>query len=126
MQTMVAPEQEIAERFIVKPTVVVYSVPDCSRCIRLKESLTTAGIEFSEVDGSFLVDPSRNIDWRTNGSVQAVAALVHQGWNLSDMPIIRIDGEWVTAYDKSFLDIGDVRITLGSHDCQDGVCSLRK
>ena len=108
--------------------VIVYGVQDCARCVAVKGALHEAGINYEEKHGTWLVDPGLNPDWRHNGSVVALASLVFQGWNLSEMPVLKVGEEFIPAADLSSITIDGKTIALtesGTVHCEGGACSLK-
>ncbi|HHX10632.1 MAG TPA: glutaredoxin family protein [Firmicutes bacterium] len=69
--------------------VVVYSTPTCPWCVRAKDYLKNAGIEFEEKDVS--VD------------VQAAREMVKISGRMG-VPVLDIDGNVVVGFDKNKID----------------------
>jgi len=107
--------------------VTVYGEVDCAKCNALKGALHEAGISYDEKPAAELIDPSMNKDWRTNGAVNAVAQLVQQGWNLSEVPIVRIGEDYIDASNKESIEIqgSTIHIVESTVHCEGGACRIQ-
>jgi len=107
--------------------VIVYGAKDCAKCNALKGALHEAGVDYEERAAEQLIDPSVNVDWRTNGSVDALAELTLQGWDLSSLPVVNIGGRHIDASNLDSIDIQGrrIQITESSVHCEGGACRIQ-
>lgn len=108
--------------------VTVYGAEDCEKCAKVKEVLRTEGVEFTEKPAQFLLDPSVNPDWRTNGSVNALAQLIHKGWDMRSLPVIQVGNEYHDVSNMDSVDIAGLTVSFNLQilHCESGACSLRR
>lgn len=104
--------------------VVVYGTAACTKCAALKRALKQEGIEVEPGDPAWLVDPDANPGWRENGATDRLASLVFQGWDLSSVPVIEVDGEVYDVSDKTSVELFGRTIHFDAPVCKDGACSF--
>lgn len=87
-------------------TVVIWTLPDCSRCDALKKALHAVGTSFSE----------RKLSRLMSGEDCHLDAMVSYAWN--DLaPLMMVD--------DVFLDLDAIDAIIGGGECTNSHCRIR-